>query len=247
MEGTRAMSEPKPLASLDGGLLARKGGAKPAMRSQMMQPYAPLGSSTGGSAGHLEDLGWNDMGDSHDTDHQANILPLTPSPINAEAEAEARAEDEIAAAQLAENAHRIAFGQDLDEIPAKPVVVRQQEEIAEKLLDPIVHKPNHAAPKVPASMVTGPVETVALPATEPVHAANVKTAKPARRKSRRQAADSGRRAAFTLRLDAERHLKLRLACTVRNRSAQQVVTEALDRLLNAMPEIEALAAQVKRH
>ena len=59
-------------------------------------------------------------------------------------------------------------------------------------------------------------------------------------------AAASRRAAFTLRLDAKRHLKLRLASTVRNRSAQQLVTEALDRFLNDIPEIEALAAQVKR-
>jgi predicted RNA-binding Zn ribbon-like protein len=57
---------------------------------------------------------------------------------------------------------------------------------------------------------------------------------------------ASRRAAFTLRLDAKRHLKLRLASTVRNRSAQQLVTEALDRFLNDIPEIEALAAQVRR-
>lgn len=55
-----------------------------------------------------------------------------------------------------------------------------------------------------------------------------------------------RRAAFTLRLDQERHLKLRLACTVRGRSAQQLVTDALDGLLAQMPEIDSLAAQVLR-
>ena len=53
----------------------------------------------------------------------------------------------------------------------------------------------------------------------------------------------GRRAAFTLRLDPERHLKLRLACTLDARSAQALVTEALDRLLGAMPELEPLAAE----
>jgi hypothetical protein len=57
-------------------------------------------------------------------------------------------------------------------------------------------------------------------------------------------ADS-RRAAFTLRLDGERHLKLRLASTIRNRSAQQIVTEALDQLLDAMPEIDSLASQLR--
>ena len=63
---------------------------------------------------------------------------------------------------------------------------------------------------------------------------------------RKSATSQGKRAAFTLRLDHERHLKLRLACTVRNRSAQQLVTDALDALLAEMPEIAALAAQVQR-
>lgn len=55
-----------------------------------------------------------------------------------------------------------------------------------------------------------------------------------------------RRAAFTLRLDTDRHLKLRLASTVLNRSAQQLVTEALDRLLDEMPEITSLATRVRK-
>jgi len=54
------------------------------------------------------------------------------------------------------------------------------------------------------------------------------------------------RAAFTLRLDSERHLKLRLASTIKNRSAQQIVTEALDHLLNAMPELDSLASQMRK-
>lgn len=52
------------------------------------------------------------------------------------------------------------------------------------------------------------------------------------------------KAAFTLRLEAERHLKLRLACAVTGRSAQQLVTEALDQLLQSRPDIAALAEQV---
>jgi len=54
------------------------------------------------------------------------------------------------------------------------------------------------------------------------------------------------RSAFTLRLDPDRHLKLRLACTVRQCSAQQLVTDALDGLLADMPDILKLAAQVGR-
>ncbi|MEH3036921.1 MAG: hypothetical protein PGN23_10600 [Sphingomonas adhaesiva] len=54
----------------------------------------------------------------------------------------------------------------------------------------------------------------------------------------------GRKAAFTLRLDAERHLRLRLASAVRGMSAQQIVTEALDALIGTMPQVDALQAQL---
>jgi hypothetical protein len=55
---------------------------------------------------------------------------------------------------------------------------------------------------------------------------------------------AGRKAAFTLRLDAGRHLRLRLAAAVTGRSAQQIVTGALDALLQSIPEVEALAERV---
>jgi hypothetical protein len=54
------------------------------------------------------------------------------------------------------------------------------------------------------------------------------------------------KAAFTLRLDPQRHLKLRLACAVDGRSAQMLVTDALDQLLAAMPELDAMAAKAHR-
>jgi hypothetical protein len=54
------------------------------------------------------------------------------------------------------------------------------------------------------------------------------------------------KAAFTLRLDPARHLKLRLACAVDGRSAQQIVTDAVDRLLANMPELDAMAEKAKR-
>ncbi len=52
------------------------------------------------------------------------------------------------------------------------------------------------------------------------------------------------RAAFTLRLDQNRHLRLRLASAVTNRSAQQLVTEALDAFLDSLAEMDALAGQL---
>jgi len=63
----------------------------------------------------------------------------------------------------------------------------------------------------------------------------------AARKDRRSAAEQGRKAAFTLRLDPERHLRLRLASALDARSAQALVTEALDRLFAAMPDLDPLA------
>jgi len=57
---------------------------------------------------------------------------------------------------------------------------------------------------------------------------------------------SARRAAFTLRLDPDRHLRLRLASTLLNQSAQVIVTEALDRYLEQVPEVAELAGKVRR-
>ncbi|SMQ62653.1 hypothetical protein SAMN06297468_0733 [Altererythrobacter xiamenensis] len=72
---------------------------------------------------------------------------------------------------------------------------------------------------------------------------NAPEEKPAKR---RRAVDQGKRAAFTLRLNAERHLKLRLAATMNNCSAQQLVTDALDALLEEIDDLDALAAKLTR-
>jgi predicted DNA-binding protein len=52
------------------------------------------------------------------------------------------------------------------------------------------------------------------------------------------------RAAFTLRLDADRRLRLRVAAALTGRSAQQLVTEAIDTMLGEMAELEPLARRV---
>lgn len=156
------MADSKPIASLTPTLLARKGGAKPAMRSQAsalaVQQFEQFEE-------HHEDLGWNDMGH----EHEGQVVPIGP---------DARFE------------------------PHVPEVVRQQRRMASKVAQ-----------------------------------------------ERRSALADGRRAAFTLRVDAERHLKLRLACTLKGRSAQQLVTDALDSLLDNLPDVADLAAQVakRRH
>lgn len=57
----------------------------------------------------------------------------------------------------------------------------------------------------------------------------------------RAAAGSKGKAAFTLRLDPERHLNLRLVCAVTHRSAQLIVVEALDTYLKSQSALAALA------
>lgn len=52
----------------------------------------------------------------------------------------------------------------------------------------------------------------------------------------------GRRAAVTLRLDPARHVRLRLACALAGRSAQAILSEALDAYFETIPGIERLAA-----
>lgn len=218
-----AMTESKPLASLNGALLARKGRARPAMRSQMFQPHPPAEEN---GFGALEDLGWNDMGDAEEHRH-SDILPLTPAPLNVDAQAEARADDAEAAAQLAANARTIKTANGKPRIlagPAEPEVLRQIEKIEAKLAQPTKHAAGMNGRK------PSPQETVKKASVKP----------------RKKAPGANQRAAFTLRLDSERHLMLRLACTIRNRSAQQIVTEALDRLLGDMDNLKSLAAQVKR-
>jgi hypothetical protein len=204
------MNEPKPFASLGPTLLARKGGAKPAMRPQL----APMGMGSGGAQAAralaqdfdaLEDLGWNDMGeDDGQSDRSADVLQLTPAPHNHEAEAET------------------------DTGSPKPLVRSIHEELAEMLEQGEPEHTVHKARPQPRPVMPTPAADRA-PVLEMVDD------------------KASRRAAFTLRLDAKRHLKLRLASTIKNRSAQQLVTAALDKFLAEIPEIEALAAQVKRN
>jgi len=157
------MSDPKPIASLSPTLLARKGGAKPAMRNQWQNAQAMREAT----APRLDDLGFNDFGEGDVHSAGGEVVELVPG--------------------------------SLSEAASIPEVVRQQRDLGKRAAKP-----------------------------------------------RRSALADGRNAAFTLRLDAKRHLDLRLACTISNRSAQQIVTEALDRLLGDMPELANLSAQARK-
>jgi hypothetical protein len=81
---------------------------------------------------------------------------------------------------------------------------------------------------------------IAVAKAEPVKPVSLATAQRLQRE-----VNAGKpKAAFTLRLDTERHLKLRLASACRLRSAQALVTEALDAFLDTLPEIDPLVSQL---
>jgi hypothetical protein len=112
-----------------------------------------------------------------------------------------------------------------------PAVVTEREELAERVAQVVLPETVEAEPE-PAELVMAAKPMRAKPAS-------VRAAPP-----KAMAVDNARKAAFTLRLDASRHLKLRLAAAVTGRSAQQVVTEALDAFLEGLPEIDRLAQQL---
>jgi hypothetical protein len=211
------MSEPKPFASLSSGLLARKGGARPAMRPQ---GFGQIG-------GNLEDLGWNDMGFE------------APKPVEAPRDPEHDGFGEPIAEHPALHGHAGLT-------PVNSPVHSQQAEIADRLQD--ASDEGDEADET-AEIVEGNVELPVQPveARAQMYVVPSAPAPVARRVSRPRAAPGAKgKAAFTLRLDPERHLKLRLACAVSGRSAQLLVTDALDAFLDGMPELEAMAQKAKR-
>jgi hypothetical protein len=165
--------------------------------------------------GNLEDLGWNDMGNGPQAD--AEPLPEhVPSSIAALTPIGGRSEPAVC-----EPVHEEA-----EAAPPPPPVVEQQREIEQRLSapEPKPFEPKPSEARSPEARRSEPAKVVALPPRERLQAKA--------------------KAAFTLRLDPDRHLKLRLACAVVGRSAQQIVTEALDEFLASRPELEALASHV---
>ena len=226
------MGEPKAFASLSSGLLARKGAARPAMRPQ---GFGQVGSS-------MEDLGWDDMGFEppkpvvaplRDADHDAFGEELSDQPLRNPIAALTPIASPVQD-QQAEIAERFA-AEDEDGEHGEDETGEYVDETAE-LYDGTSEE---AEPAAEQPVETAPVAVIPQP---------VRALAPAPVRSRRPRAAPGSKAksAFTLRLDPARHLKLRLACAVDGRSAQQLVTDALDQLLQAMPELESMAEKAPR-
>ena len=208
------MSGSRAFASLSSSLLARKGGARPAMRSGLQgqgdgRPHDPLG-----------DLGWNDMGEDA-VNAPANapiaataargpeaVVVFAPAPAQTQSQALAPAPAPAPAPATAP----VAAAVPLPAAAPKPLLARKPvaAEIVQLVRDPPMVRPVAA---VPLTHLAG-------------HAVLRRT----------------RPAAFTLRLDPDRHFRLRTACGLQARSAQAIVTEAVDRFLDALPELEPLGS-----
>lgn len=191
------MSSSRAFASLSATLLARKGGARPAMRSPLQDHGLQDHGGAALPSDPFNDLGWNDMGDQDAQVPVGAAIPEAPVAKVAPPETQAVVALEPAPAAL------------------------------------LARKP------VPAQIV--PFVRAAAAATAPAAA------------PRPASLDAGhdprlvrrtRPAAFTLRVDPDRHYRLRLACALQGRSAQALVTEAVDRLLDAMPDLAPPASAV---
>lgn len=122
---------------------------------------------------------------------------------------------------------------DMGEPPIVPPVLAAREALQEELTSAFPAEAE-IGEEMPA-----PKPHVALTPLLPAVDVSVATAARIRRETAHR-----RKSAFTLRLDEERHLRLRLASATRNRSAQQLVTEALDAFIATLPEVETLVAQL---
>jgi hypothetical protein len=177
--------------------------------------------------GNLEDLGWNDMGFEppkpapapRDEEHDAFGAPIVELPV-LNGHAGLTPVHSHVHTQQAEIVDRFNGGSDDEAADDTAEVFDLNDELPEQ---PVARAPLVAVPAAPVA------------------------AAPVRRSSKSRALPGSKgKAAFTLRLDAERHLKLRLACAVNGRSAQLLVTDALDQFLSGMPELEAMAEKAKR-
>ncbi|MEE4207007.1 MAG: toxin-antitoxin system HicB family antitoxin [Erythrobacter sp.] len=224
-------------ASLGPTLLARKGGAKPAMRPQL----TPLAQSAEEMAAladeQLEDLGWNDMGEDEDFAERtegAEVVPILPT-LSQTGKEDGASRSPVVRRQQKQLLDRVLADAAMD--GSEGELGEEEEDLSARYFENDDEEGEDYADEGEADADYAPL---AQPQSQP-------RPQPRRTMRQAQARPSGKRAAFTLRLDTERHLKLRLAATMQGVSAQALVTEALDALLGEFEELDALAARMRRN
>jgi hypothetical protein len=186
-----------------------------ARKGQARPAMRPQGFTGGyASLAGIEDLGWNDMG--HIPEPMADIHPLHEDD-------QIQPPPEGVPPVLAQ---RHALKQEFE----PPVLDEAVEDEPEGLVEAPAPQPE-LVPEIVAV-------AVAIDTFEPRPVSVAAAGRIAR------ATQHKHKAAFTLRLDEERHLRLRLASAVSGRSAQQIVTGALDAFLESLPEVDELARQL---
>jgi hypothetical protein len=153
----------------------------------------------------------------------------------------ATAQDDLGWNDMGDDGFAQQFTPEQAAAAAKPPVLRQIEALDERLSQsepPVIEH----QPVAPETLVSTPAPVIE-PAPVQVLATRPALGAAAAERVAREVAKKPK-AAFTLRLDNDRHLRLRLASAVTNRSAQMLVTEALDAFLESLGEVEALARQV---
>ncbi|MFA5968442.1 MAG: hypothetical protein WC816_04260 [Sphingomonas sp.] len=167
----------------------------------------------------MDDLGWNDMGP-----NAGPVEPMTPAPVPLPTPAPV-----LPMTPVFEDLPHL----DEDVLPA---VLRDRAALQDEFtVNAALVSVPEPAPVIEQLARRKRPRSVAVkaPVSAPVTIETVKSV-------------AGNKAAFTLRLDEDRHLRLRLASALKRQSAQQLVTAALDALLAAMPEVEALAQRSPR-
>lgn len=216
------MGEPKPFASLSSGLLARKGAARPAMRRQSLdQPFTD-GFSAEDRLPNAQEGAEPALADTLGCDDLGwNDMGYDVDPV-----ADDAAPDygnllagAIPETQPADNGSNAVDDQNAGADRAD-------------LADAVPWE----APGLPEAVPLADVGRSDVRLQQLALAAHMAAPVP----------KPGRRAAFTLRLDSDRHLRLRLASAVSGQSAQQLLTAALDEMLTKIPEIDAMAGRVSR-
>jgi hypothetical protein len=187
-----------------------------ARKGQARPAMRPQGyGGFGAIPGQQDDLGWNDMG--HDMPPPPHVAQVPPVVRQQE--------------QLQEEFAPVPRAYEPPAAPLAPQVASHDEvEEQEEAFEPLPAPVSEAAP---------------APAPAPVEVVRSVSVATATRLDRETAAKTKHgKAAFTLRLDHDRHLRLRIASALCHRSAQILVTEALDALLNSLPEVGTLVSQL---
>ncbi|WP_183114012.1 hypothetical protein [Sphingomonas sp. So64.6b] len=218
----------------------------------------PQGYGGFGSLQGQDDLGWNDMGDpheahAHDVEQPAFNPPVFNGgvpPVLMQREVLKEEFEPSFATPVLDPAMDDSFEDDSveghleEDAPAfESVLAVKPLRTVEKLVaeQSVAEQPAPPEPAIAQAPAAAQVEdVVAEPAApQPVTLPPARAARIARETRPKQG-----KAAFTLRLNHDRHLRLRLASALTNRSAQLLVTEALDAFLNTLPEVAVLANQL---